>query len=116
MTHGFSQEPRTSSLHVKCTREERERWLTKAHSHGVNLSDFVREFLDASRTSHRRPPPTIDPALIAQVARAGNNLNQIALALNLARKRQLDIDVIAVLTELVAVDRALNQLVRESQN
>lgn len=110
------REPRKLSLHVKCSHAERERWLAKARSHGFSLSDYLREFLEVSRSSRRRPPPPVDPTLIAQIARAGNNLNQIAKVANAALRRGDEIDTIAVLAELVDIDRALGQLTREHSN
>lgn len=113
MTKANIRQRRKLSLHVKCTLAERERWLTKARSHGLNLSDYLREFLEVSQSSRRRPPPPVNPLLIMQVARAGNNLNQIAKVVNGALRHGDEIDTIAVLAELVAVDRVLNHLTRE---
>lgn len=51
--------------------------------------------------------------LLAAVGRAGNNLNQIARALNVDRKAGRAIDLIAVRTLLMALDWQLAEIVAE---
>jgi hypothetical protein len=51
--------------------------------------------------------------LLAAVGRAGNNLNQIARAMHTDRKAGRRIDLIAVYTLLMALDRELAEIVAE---
>ncbi|WP_425597308.1 plasmid mobilization protein [Sulfitobacter geojensis] len=113
MSKANIREPRGLSLHVKCSQKERERWGAKARSHGLSLSDYLREFLEESRSSRRRPAPPIDPMLMAQIGRAGNNLNQIAKAVNGTLRHGDEIDTLAIHAELVCIERALQSFQRE---
>lgn len=113
MSRANIREPRGLSLHVKCSQKERERWSAKARSHGLSLSDYLREFLEESRSSRRRPAPPIDPLLIGQIGRAGSNLNQIAKAINGTLRHGDEIDALAIHAELVAIERALQSFQRE---
>ncbi len=106
-------EVRRLSLHVKCSQSERERWLAKARSHGLSLSAYLRDLLEASKPSHRRPAPAVNPQLITQIARAGSNLNQIARAVNGSLRHGDEIDTLAVLAQLVVIERALKSVQRE---
>lgn len=61
------------------------------------------------------PPPAVDPLLIRHVAMIGNNVNQIARALN----QNPNADSMAVLVEIQHIQKALDQLVeihRVSEN
>ncbi|MCV3271374.1 hypothetical protein [Roseobacter sinensis] len=51
--------------------------------------------------------------LLAAVVRAGNNLNKIARAMNSDHKAGSDIDLIAVRTLLLALDRQPAEIVVE---
>lgn len=107
------QEPRDLSLHVKCSRKERERWGAKARSHGLSLSDYLREFLEASRSSRRRTAPAVNPQLMDQIGLTGNNMNQIAKAVNGTLRFGDEIDTLAIHAELVTIERALKLFQRE---
>lgn len=98
---------RSCSLHVRCSEEERARWKAKAGAHQMPLSEYLRAALDGAPSGRRRAPPAVDHRLLVQVARAGNNLNQIARALNAARRSGAPLDALAVLAELIEIDRAL---------
>lgn len=107
------QEPRSLSLHVKCSQNERERWSAKARSHGLSLSEYLREFLEASRSSRRKPAPPIDPSLMVQIRRSGINLNQIAKAVNGTLSHGNEIDTLAVHGELITIERVLKSFRQE---
>lgn len=72
-------------LHLKVSDGERADLQAQAEWAGVTLADLMRERIGAART-HRKPTtrrrrmkaPAADPALLAGIARAGNNLNQLA--------------------------------------
>ena len=106
-------EVRRLSLHVKCSQVERERWLAKARSHGLSLSAYLRELLEDSKLSHRRPALAVNPQLITQVVWAGSNLNLIAKAVNGSLRHGDEIDTIAVLAQLVVIERALKNVQHE---
>lgn len=57
--------------------------------------------------SHRAPPP-VEPALLRELTRLGNNLNQLARAAN----RQEPVPAAALLVRLIEIDRELAALRR----
>lgn len=100
-------------LRVRCSQDERAAWLLKACAQERSLSDFVRHVLSSEPMQRRARPPEVDPVLLAAVGRAGNNLNQIARAINVDRKTGRSIDLIAVRTLLMTLDRQLAEIVAE---
>ncbi len=100
-------------LRVRCTMDERDSWLRKARAQERSLSDYARHVLSAEPMQRRAGPPEVDPVLLAAVGRAGNNLNQIARAMNTDRKAGRAIDLIAVRTLLMTLDRQLAEVVAE---
>ncbi|PIE12480.1 MAG: hypothetical protein CSA68_12580 [Rhodobacterales bacterium] len=77
------------------------------------LADFSAVILSAEPMQRRAQPPEVDPVLLAAVGRAGNNLNQIARAMNTDRKAGRAIDLIVVRTLLMTLDRQLAEIVAE---
>ncbi|MDO6588551.1 plasmid mobilization relaxosome protein MobC [Salipiger sp. 1_MG-2023] len=100
-------------LRVRCTEDERATWLRKARAQERSLSEYARCILSAEPMRRRARPPEADPVLLAAVGRAGNNLNQIARAMNSDHKAGRAIDLIAVRTLLMALDRQLAEIVAE---
>lgn len=100
-------------LRVRCTEDERADWLRKARAEERPLSEYTRRVLSSEPMRRRARPPEVDPMLLAAVARAGNNLNQIARAMNTDRKAGRAIDLIAVRTLLMTLDRQLDGIVTE---
>lgn len=100
-------------LRVRCSEDERADWERKARAQELSLSKYARHLLSGEPMQRRARPPEVDPMLLAAVGRAGNNLNQIARALNVDRKAGRAIDLIAVRTLLMAVDRQLAKIVSE---
>ena len=100
-------------LRVRCSEEERATWLRKAQAQERSLSDYARHVLSAEPMQRRARPPMVDPVLLAAIGRAGNNLNQIARAMHTDRKAGRRIDLIAVYTLLMALDRELAEIVTE---
>lgn len=98
-------------LRVRCSKDERADWERKARAQELTLSKYARHLLSAEPMQRRARPPEVDPVLLAAVGRAGNNLNQIARAMNTDRKAGSAIDLIAVWTLLMALDRQLSDIV-----
>lgn len=111
--HPKSQAVRRFVLRVRCTEAERADWLHKARAEECPLSEYTRRVLSCEPMRRRAQPPQVDPVLLATVARAGNNLNQIARALNVDRKAGRAIDLIAVRSLLITLDRQLAGIVSE---
>lgn len=108
-----SRSVRHQVLRVRCSETERVDWLRKARAEERPLSDYARHVLSSEPMRRRARPPEVDPVLLAAVGRAGNNLNQIARALNVDRKAGRAIDLIAVRTLLMTLDRQLAEIVVE---
>lgn len=100
-------------LRVRCSEEELAAWRCKALAQERSLSDYARQLLSAEPMRRRARPPEVDPVLLAAVGRAGNNLNQIARALNVDRKAGRALDLITVPTLLMSLDRLLADIVAE---
>lgn len=75
-------------IEIRTTPEEKRHWQEIAENKGVTLSELVRSSLSGLRLRKPRPRSTVDPALIRELARIGNNLNQLAHAAN--RRKPLD--------------------------
>lgn len=93
-------------IEIRTTPEEKRRWQEIAENKGVSLSELVRSVLGGKRLRKRREPPKIDPDLLRELARMGNNLNQLARAAN--RRRPLP--TAALLVRLIEIDRELSAL------
>ena len=57
-------------------------------------------------------PPTADPALLVQLAKVGNLLNQVARSANECRKNGSSLDLVQVLTVLLIIEHQSALLVR----
>jgi len=97
-----TDDPRSKSLNVRFTESEWGRVVERAEAAGRPPRVLAREaLLDGSMTSAPRARARADAALTGQVARIGNNLNQVVRALNEAKvSGQLD-----VVTLKMAVDK-----------
>ena len=103
---GRSSQPklkRTNLISLRLTDSEKEDWEAKALAAGMgkNLSKFIRHCVErdkpkalssAYRIYIAPPVPAINEATYAQLGRIGNNINQIAYAINRAVKMGEPID------------------------
>ena len=87
---------------MKITPDEKLLWQELAHNHKTTLSNLIRNKLN--NTKLKRQPQKVDPNLIREINRIGNNLNQIARKINTDNK--LDI-----LMELTTIERLLKNIV-----
>ena len=69
-------------IKLRASAAERARWQALAASRGVSLSELIRASLGGLRLRARREPPAVAPELLRELARIGNNLNQLARAAN----------------------------------
>lgn len=93
-------------LKLRATDEERGRWQGIAENKGVTLSELMRSSLDGLRLRKRREPPRVAPELLRELARIGNNLNQLAHAAN----RGQPLESAALLIRLIEIDRELSAI------
>lgn len=80
-------ERRDDWIGLRATPAERAAWEARAAQAGLPLSEFCRRAIEGAKIE---PPANdqaaIPPALLAQLGRVGNNLNQIAHAAHLGRE------------------------------
>lgn len=90
-------------IKVRASSVERARWQGLAAARGVSLSELIRSRLDGTRLRSRREAPPVAPDLLRELARIGNNLNQLARAAN----RREPMTATALLARLIEIDREL---------
>ncbi len=91
---------------VRASEAERAEWHAKARSAGLTLSDLVRRSIGRVRTwtvAHAE----VERERTRELARLGNNLNQIA---RWANTHKAAIEAVEVIGHLIAIDRALSAL------
>jgi len=101
-------ERRTVQINVRLSAAERAAWRGKAVATGLPLSDLLRRAMARTRT-WTAADAAIERERNRQVARIGNNLNQLARWANTHRSAARAVTVIA---NLVAFERLLRQVAR----
>ena len=98
-------------ISVRVLAAEKAQLVALAELRDTSVSELLRDALGLVQRPKRtlRPPPKVDRKLLIAVNAVGTNCNQIARAINSARRhgdmRQLD--AIDILTTLVSLDRQL---------
>ena len=90
-------------IELRVSAEEKAHWQAIATSRGVSLSELIRAALSGQRLHTRRAAPRVDPDLVRELARIGNNLNQLARAAN----RRSPVETVSLLVKLIEIDREL---------
>ena len=91
---------------IRASEAERAEWHAKARSAGLTLSDLVRRSVGRVRTwtvGHAE----VERDRTRELARIGNNLNQIARWANTHKEA---IEAVEVIVHLIAIERALAAL------
>ncbi len=101
-------ERRSVQINVRVSAAERAAWRAKAAAAGVPLSDLFRKAMARTRT-WTAPAADIQRERNVQVARIGNNLNQLARWSN---TRTSAVEAVAVCANLVAFERSLRAVAR----
>jgi hypothetical protein len=99
-------------VHVKLSADERNLWHELAAEQGVSLADFVRMRVGEARLSNqhapkRQPVKRVDPELIRELGRIGNNLNQVGRWANTYKS---DAEAGQVLAALIVIERDLAEV------
>ena len=110
------QQRLTSRITLRLPDITAAEWRERAESADLSISDWVRhrvENSDVLVTHHRRKKRrlrtlTADPELLRQLAKIGNNLNQIARAANAAGFAPHDMP--RLLAELLAIEQHIHAL------
>jgi hypothetical protein len=97
---------RTNTIAVRLTDEEKLDWDLKAHAAGLSISQLVREAMNRVRITNVGDR-AIQIERTRQIAKIGNNLNQIARWANTYKSTA---DTVEIVTHLVAIEQALMAL------
>ncbi len=92
---------RTALVATRVTPAEHATWRAKAAAAGVSPSALLREAMARTRTASAR---SVERERTCQIARIGNNLNQIARWANTHKGAAEAVEIVA---RLVAIERAL---------
>jgi len=92
---------------LRTTPEQRDAWYAKAEAKGVTFSDLARQTLDGVTVRRRAQLRRVDPSLLRQLARLGNNLNQLA---RWANRDQRYAETAQIMGQLIAIERELTLL------
>lgn len=104
---------RTKWIHIRVTEAEHSAWQALAQAHKQTVSDLIRSRIGECQPVGRSPKRRqrlarqTDPALLRELARIGNNLNQVARWANTYKSAS---ESVAVCTHLLAIERTLRQL------
>ena len=99
-------ERRTAQLHLRVSPAEAALWQAKAEAVGAPLSDLVRRAMARTRT-WTAPAAEAQRERTRQIARIGNNLNQIARWANINAE---PIDAVEIIAHLVYISQTLDKL------
>ena len=97
---------RTKPIAVRLTETEKLDWDLKAHAAGLSISELVRQAMNRVRISHVGDR-AVQIERTRQIAKIGNNLNQIARWVN---RYKTTADTVEVVTHLIAIEQALMAL------
>ncbi|MCY4399813.1 MAG: MobC family plasmid mobilization relaxosome protein [Gemmatimonadetes bacterium] len=101
-------ERRTVMVAARVTPAEHATWRNKASAAGVSPSVLLREAMARTRT-WTAPAMAVESERIRQIARIGNNLNQLARWVNTHRTAA---EAVSVIAHLVSFERALREVAR----
>ena len=92
-------------------------WRSQAKASGLSLSDWLRGLVDSRQTTGLPTPASqprcdeknsYDPELMRQLLKIGNNLNQVARALNTSKKMGTPFDMIQALVLLNSIEQQIS--------
>lgn len=104
---------RLQMLRVRCTLEEHGRWRSKSNAMRVSLSELVRNLLDGTPIARASRVPKVDQQLLLEIKRIGGNLNQIARLANTRFRAGDEIDVVALQSRLITIERMLDDMLEK---
>ncbi len=99
---------RTAVVRARVTPAEHADWLAKAAAAGVSPSRLLRQAMARTRT-WTAAAAEVERERTRQVARIGNNLNQIA---RWANTQATPIDAVEIIVDLIAIEREIARLAR----
>ncbi|ELI5430957.1 plasmid mobilization relaxosome protein MobC [Vibrio parahaemolyticus] len=112
MMNHSGKKRRTECIQLRVSKDEKLQIFANANG---NVSVWLRTMaLKPNSCHHKKQYKEIkqDPVLLREVARIGNNLNQIARYMNSAKKSGLLVDLVAVQAQLVQINTLLSALIK----
>ena len=97
---------KTKNVHVRLTPDELALLVERSARTGRTMSDLIRAALKKQKIVEL--PPADFAEAVVQLRRIGNNLNQIARAVNAGEVHIPEIKT--VLNEIVAIDRRMSSI------
>ena len=97
---------RAATATVRVSAAELAEWRGKARAAGVSLSELLRRAMARTRT-WTAAAAAVERERTRELARIGNNLNQIARWANTCQRKA---EAVSVLAHLSAIERALEPL------
>lgn len=93
-------------IHIKCTEEERTKMKQKAEAAGMPLSELVRRSLERTNTWTVHDRNAVY-SVSKELARIGNNLNQLA---RWANTEKSGLDAVQVISSLGQLEEELEAI------
>ena len=106
---------RTGQIHLRVSPDEIAPWRAKAAAVGVPLSDLVRQAMARTRT-WTAAAAEVERERTRQIARVGNNLNQVARWANTHASGFEAVEVIAYLVDTARAMRTVARVGRETDD
>lgn len=97
---------------ARVTPAEHAAWREKAAATGVSPSALLREAMARTRT-WTAPALAIESERIRQIARIGNNLNQLA---HWANTHRTAAEAVTVIAHVVSFERSLREVARAGED
>lgn len=96
---------KSKRIEIRISESDYSKLKSKSATAGISLSDLIRNSALAAKTWTARDKKT-ELAKIRQIARIGNNLNQIARFCN---RHKTGADTIEILQHLVSIEHELKK-------
>ena len=112
---------RSAIRRIRLTPTESDEWEAAAEADGKTLSDWLRskvgdtKLFKRHKLTARAAAPVADPALIREVAKIGNNLNQIARAINVCKLNGKPVQTIELISLLASIQADVKGLVNAKE-
>ncbi len=97
------KEIRDKEIKIRVTESEYDELLSRSRK--PRLAEWMREHCLGAKVPRSNTVPRVDPDLLRQLAGMGNNLNQIARAVNSQGWKSLD--RVQIVAALISIEREL---------
>jgi hypothetical protein len=110
---------KVTTTSLRLSPEKLAHWRSQADAANLSLSDWIRDKVDAAEKTGKPTPSrqretsnfaSMDPALMGELRRIGNNMNQIGRAMNSANKTGCLVDTAIFTIHLVAAEQEIARL------